>query len=93
MRSISVPMRMTLLAALALGACAPSTEWFKEGATPADLRFARESCAREADRFGFLQGGQRRTFEQDAPLRQAQGADRDAFRVCMETRGWRRERV
>lgn len=86
-------MRILFLALLALGACAPSTEWFKEGSTAADLRFDRETCAREADRYGFLQSGQRRTFEQDAPLRQAQGGDRDAFRVCMEARGWRRQRL
>lgn len=89
----SIVTSMALLAVLGLAACAPRTEWVKDGGDAAALRQARETCLYEAGRYSFLDGRAASDPEADARDRRMSAGQADLFRLCMEARGWRRQRV
>ncbi|MBI3453822.1 MAG: hypothetical protein HY057_13510 [Rhodospirillales bacterium] len=81
--AFSVPSALALALALAaiivgLAACAPRTEWHKQGASAEALRYDRDTCAAEARNYGFVDRGN-----------EIQG---EVYRACMERHGWRRQR-
>jgi hypothetical protein len=73
---------LLIAAAAALAACAPRTEWARNGATAEDLRHDREACAHGAGDFGFLDPG----------ANSQQSIQATYYRDCMEARGWKRQR-
>jgi hypothetical protein len=87
--------RAPILAALAalalLGACESRTVWVKESAPSGQLDLDQRDCAREAGNFGYIDRGGSYGLDNS---RAGQGGSitADAYRRCMEARGWRRER-
>ncbi|MGQ0662456.1 MAG: hypothetical protein ACT4P2_02510 [Pseudomonadota bacterium] len=81
------------LIALALGACAPRTEWVKEGAEPGDLRLSREDCARDAGRYAFVDTSFDRGYDTQRAERRVSSIEGQLYRDCMEAHGWRRQRA
>jgi hypothetical protein len=81
-----------VIAIAALSGCFPSrTEWVKEGATTDDLRSARNGCEGEAGRYRFLDDSPYDDARKGQPnVASAQSND---YRRCMESQGWRRERM
>ena len=86
-------LAIPLLTALGLGACAARTEWVKDGSGSAELRQTREACLHEAGGYYFLDGRAATYPEADARDRRLSAGQGDLFRLCMEARGWRRQRV
>ncbi|MBI3707828.1 MAG: hypothetical protein HY246_09140 [Proteobacteria bacterium] len=78
---MQIPL-LLLVAAAALTACAPRTEWVRNGATAEDLRQDREACAHGAADYGFLDRG----------ASSQQSIQATYYRDCMEARGWKRQR-
>lgn len=76
----------SLLALSLLAACAPRVEWVKEGADTGQLRRDRDACASES-------GGNRFVDDSRAGAEAARAGGPDIYRLCMESRGWRRERI
>lgn len=82
-----------LLATVALtalaGCMASRTEWVKDGANAEELRYARETCERDAGGYAFIDESR-----YDDVLRERRGtsARADIYRRCMESQGWRRQR-
>lgn len=89
----NVVSSLAVLALAALAACAPRTEWAKPGTNAADLRMARESCAAEANRYNFFDSGRGQDYEADARDRRVGAGQGDLYRLCMESRGWRQQRI
>jgi hypothetical protein len=88
-------MRSLIVAAiaLALAACESSeVQWTRPNGTEQQLRDDRAACAREAQRFAFLDAG-RESFDGQARGRSAAFSEGDSYRACMQGRGWRRQRV
>jgi hypothetical protein len=87
--------RLSILASFAalalLGACESRTVWVKESAPPGQLDMDQRDCTREAGNFGYIDRGG--SYGLDS-TRAGQGGSitADAYRRCMEARGWRRER-
>lgn len=76
--------------ALALAGCfAPSTVWVKEGASPEELRYARDDCATQASGYRFVDEARYDGLERD----RGSSATGDVYRQCMQSHGWRRERA
>jgi hypothetical protein len=78
---------------LMVEACAPRIEWAKQGATIDELRRDREDCAGEASAFGFLDRDNSRDYIEESRSRRVQDNQADLYRLCMEARGWRRQRA
>lgn len=77
-------------AALLLGGCIePRTEWVKDGANAEELRYARQSCERDAQGYEFIE---ERGYDDVARERPRTSARSDIYRRCMEAQGWRRQR-
>jgi len=85
---MKAPRPIVLLALLALGACAPTLVWQKEGADDEERRQAQRLCARESQGYGFAL--ERR--EDASGERGAASAGGGVYRDCMERQGWRRYR-
>ena len=80
------PIPLSLLALVALGACADSsTQWVKAGADAEDFRRDRASCVDRADDYAFVDDRRGRA--------RLGSTGADLYRDCMESRGWRRERA
>jgi hypothetical protein len=76
-----------LLALVLLTACGgPRVEWVKEGADSYQLRQDREACAKES-------GGDRFQDDSRAGAEAGRTGGPEVYRLCMESRGWRRERI
>jgi hypothetical protein len=74
---------------LALTGCfSPSTVWVKEGASPEELRYARDDCATQASGYRFVDEARYDGLERD----RGSSATGDVYRQCMQSHGWRRER-
>ncbi|MFM8801360.1 MAG: hypothetical protein ACKOEE_12525 [Tagaea sp.] len=74
-----------------LGACESRTVWVKESAPPGQLDLDQRDCTRESGNYGYIDRGGVYGLDNS---RQGQGGSitADAYRRCMEARGWRRER-
>ena len=83
----------TLAILVLLAACAPRIEWAKQGATSDELRRDREDCADEASSYGFLDRDSGRYYAEESRARRIQDNQADLYRMCMEARGWRRQRA
>ncbi len=82
-----------LIATLALAACESNeVQWTRPNGTEQQLRDDRAACARESQRFAFLDAG-RESFDSQARGRSAAFSEADSYRACMQSRGWRRQRV
>lgn len=85
-----------MLAGMSLSAaCAPRTEWAKDGGVgdAATLRQDREACLKESGDAGFVlgrSGGDPETEARDRRLTLGQG---EIYRLCMQSRGWQRRPV
>jgi hypothetical protein len=85
-KSMTAPV---LLALLALAACGgPRMEWTKDGADASQLRQDRDSCANESGGYRFMDDS--RGQDADAANRRNSA---DLYRLCMESRGWKRQRT
>lgn len=82
-----------ITAFMLVGACAPRIEWAKQGATIDELRRDREDCAAEASGYGFLDRDNSRDYIEGSRSRRVQDNQADLYRLCMEARGWRRQRA
>jgi hypothetical protein len=86
-------LSLSLLSAAILiglaGCMEPRTEWVKDGANPEELRYARQTCERDAQGYAFIDESR-----YDDVLRERRGtsARSDIYRRCMEGQGWRRQR-
>lgn len=81
---------------LALAACAPTTTWVKPGASEEDLKLAQDECSSRSSSYDFVfdDRDQGRNIESaPEPQRRSGSAQADVYRRCMESQGWRRERV
>lgn len=78
-------------ALFALGGCMePRTEWVKDGANAEELRYARQTCERDAQGYAFIE---ERTYDDVARTSRGNNSARsDIYRRCMEGQGWRRQR-
>lgn len=77
----------SLLALFVLAACGgPRVEWVKEGADTAQLRQDRDACANES-------GGNRFVDDSRAGAEATRTGGPEVYRLCMESRGWRRQRI
>ena len=84
---------LTSIAVLLLAACeSGEVQWTRPNATEQQLRDDRAACTREAQRFSFLDSG-RDSFDSQARSRSAAFSEGDSYRACMQSRGWRRQRV
>jgi hypothetical protein len=76
-----------LLALVLLASCGgPRVEWVKEGADISQLRQDRDACAKES-------GGDRFQDDSRAGAEAGRPGGPEIYRLCMESRGWRRERI
>jgi hypothetical protein len=77
-------------ALLALAGCfAPSTVWVKEGSSPEELRYAVNDCAQQSSGYRFVDEARFDGLERD----RGASATGDVYRQCMQSHGWRREKV
>jgi hypothetical protein len=79
-------LRPLCLALVALAACAPQSEWVKDGADAEEFRRDREACVSRGENYAFMddrRGGRDRVGSSGAEI----------YRDCMVSRGWRRERT
>lgn len=85
----SLLLAAALLPTLA-GCMEPRTEWAKDGASAEELRYARQTCERDASGYAFIDESR-----YDDVLRERRGtsARSDIYRRCMESQGWRRQRT
>ena len=85
----SLLLASVLLTALA-GCIEPRTEWAKDGADAEELRYARQSCERDASGYAFVDDDLR--YGSGSRERGGTSARSDVYRRCMESQGWRRQR-
>lgn len=81
-----LPMALPLLGLLSLAACGPRVEWVKEGADASQLRQDRDACSHES-------GSGRYVDDSRAGSEAVRSGGADVYRLCMESRGWHRQRV
>ena len=76
-----------LLALLLLASCGgPRVEWVKEGADVSQLRQDRDACANES-------GANRFQDDSRAGAEAGRTGGPEVYRLCMESRGWHRQRI
>lgn len=82
-------LSLAAAAAILSGCMEPRTEWVKDGASAEELRYARQTCERDAAGYAFIDDSR-----YDDVLRERRGtsARSDIYRRCMESQGWRRQR-